>query len=537
MKIKSISWRNYKGLEDGSITAEGQNVLISGRNGVGKSSIAEILPFVLFGKVAGSLNRYDESGLTIRDGQIHGAQIIFDDGTTLRRELVDAQNGGSTTNYFINGAPVQKRKYDAKVESMTSGAGELSLNPFAFFNQTSKARRDFIARTFGALSEREFLSTPENAEIVKMFDGMTAESFISYAKNELRRLKTSASEIPPKIEELQRQISEVPNDLADTLKKIVEQISAKRSELAEVQKSTAGNARIEYESATRRKSELERQKNFTLRQLNRERERREKLLAEFRRLRASSVGNCPTCGQKIPLEMFEAKRDEKLLEIVSEGTKVKEQIGELESELATTDAELEKNLQTIEQLELKVQSETCAEKTREERLGKLNGEISELESEKLRLQTASAVEKRIGQLAKSERELNQQIATLEGQLEQAEKFQHEKIRHFETQINGQFEHVRFKLFDRLIDGTLRDTCEVMLDGVPYSALSKGEKLKAALDIFKALQKHYGVEMPLIIDDAESYTQNSFVELPNQKFFFRVTDTELAIVVGERRQAA
>ena len=239
----------------------------------------------------------------------------------------------------------------------------------------------------------------------------------------------------------------------------------------------------------------------------------------------------------MPLEMFEAKRDEKLFEIVSEGTKVKEQISELESELATADAELEKNLQTIEQLELKVQSETCAEKTREERLGKLNGEISELESEKLRLQTASAVEKRIGQLAKSEREWNQQIATLEGQLEQAEKFQHEKIRHFETQINGQFEHVRFKLFDRLIDGTLRDTCEVMLDGVPYSALSKGEKLKAALDIFKALQKHYGVEMPLIIDDAESYTQNSFVDLPNQKFFFRVTDTELVIVVGERRQAA
>lgn len=531
MKIKRMSWRNYKGLVDGEISADSCDVVISGRNGAGKSSIAEIMPFVLFGKFAGSLNRYDERGLKVRDNQIHGAQIIFDDGTTLRRELIDTQSGGSTTKYFLNGEPVQKRRYDAAVENMTKGAGELILNPFAFFNQTSKAQRDYIARTFGTLSQREILSTPEE------FGGMTAESFIVYCKNELRRLKASATEIQPRIEELQRQLVKAPSDLADALKKIGEQISVKKSELAEVQKETSNSTRLEYDTATRRQAELERQKDFTLRQLKWEREHREKLLAEFRKLKASSAGNCPTCGQRIPLEVFEAKRDEKLFEIVTEGKKIAEQIGKLERELETTDDELEKILQTTRQLEMKVQSESELEKNREEKIAQLQREIAELESEKLKLQTVAAVEKRIEQLAEQERELNQQIAEREGQLARAEKFQHEKILHFEAQINEHFEHIRFKLYDRLIDGTTRETCEAMIDGVPYSALSKGERLKAALDIFRALQKHYGVELPLILDDAESYTQNSFVDLPNQKFFFRVTDTELVIEVGERQCAA
>ena len=51
MKITRISWKNFKGLADGEIVAEGRDVIISGRNGAGKSSIAQIIPFVLFGKV------------------------------------------------------------------------------------------------------------------------------------------------------------------------------------------------------------------------------------------------------------------------------------------------------------------------------------------------------------------------------------------------------------------------------------------------------------------------------------------------------
>ena len=62
---------------------------------------------------------------------------------------------------------------------------------------------------------------------------------------------------------------------------------------------------------------------------------------------------------------------------------------------------------------------------------------------------------------------------------------------------------------------VKECCEPYLNGVPYVALSKGEQLKVSLDILKALQRAFGIELPVFIDDSESYTSNSFVDLPNQ----------------------
>lgn len=530
MKIKRLSWRNYKGLQDGEIIAGGRDVLISGRNGSGKSTIAEMIPFILFGKVTGSLKRYDENGLTQRDRLIHGAEVEFDDGLILRRELLDSSTGGNTAKLYINGAPVPKRQFDAKVESLTNGAGELLLNPFAFFTMTAKERRNFIARTFGALSEREFLSTPEHAQIAAMLNGMTAEMFIGKCKDELRRLKIEATEIPARLEELTRQRASIPD--MRTLDELDAALTAKRAEQRELLKPTP-----QPQTPANRIGDLERQEIFLTRQLERERTRRENLLAEYRRLKAQRAGTCPTCGQTIPAETFEAKRDEQLLSVVSEGKLIAAQIKEFESELAGVRKDLEANRLQSDRLAAESAKYSAAEAQRLERLAALQSDINALESEKLNVKTAQALSGRIDELKAHERSLNEQIAATEGNLARAEKFQHEKIQRFEEQINANFEHVRFKLFDRLIDGTPREVCEAMLDGVPYLSLSKGEKLKAALDIWRALQRRYEVELPLIIDDAESYTANSLLAVANQKIILRVTESDLRIEVDERRLAA
>lgn len=530
MKIKTIKWRNYKGLQDGSIAANGHDVTISGRNGSGKSSIAEILPFVMFGKVTGSLKRYDANGLTRRDRLIHGAEIEFDDGLKLGRVITDSATGGNTAKFYINGAQVPKRQFEAKVETLTNGAGELILNPFAFFNMTAKERRNFIARTFGALSEREILSTPEHAEIAAMLGGMTAETFIDSVKSELRRLKAEANEVPARLEELTRQSTSEPSQR--TLDELDAALKAKRLEQRELLKPIP-----QPQTPANRIGELERQAEFLARQLERERNRRENLLTEYRRLKAQRAGTCPTCGQPIPAEVFEAKRDEQLLGVVSEGKLVAAQIKAFESELDNVRQELATNREITEESARQSAKYSELEAQRLERLAQIQSEINALESEKLNVKTAQALGKRIDELKARERTLNEQIAALEGNLARAEKFQHEKIQRFETAINANFEHVRFKLFDRLIDGTPREVCEAMLDGVPYGSLSKGEKLKAALDIFRAIQRRYGVELPLIIDDAESYTANSLLEVANQKIIMRVTESDLRIEIDEGRRIA
>ena len=107
----------------------------------------------------------------------------------------------------------------------------------------------------------------------------------------------------------------------------------------------------------------------------------------------------------------------------------------------------------------------------------------------------------------------------------------------EANVNAQFQFVKFKLFKILANGDIKEDCAAMINGVPFQSLSKGEKLKAALDILNTLQKKFGIEMPLFLDDAESYTSNSFVDLPNQLFLFKVDEENLAISIDERRRAA
>ena len=468
--------------------------------------------------------------MTIRDNKYHGAEIEFDNGLKLGRFIADSRSGGVTTKLYIDGAPAQKRQFDGKVDAITNGAGELILNPFAFFTMTAKDKRNFVARTFGALSEREILSTPENAELAEMFGGMTAETFIAYCKSELRRLKPDANGFQDRLEELERQLANVPKN-AD-LTRIDADLETKRAELAKLMKSTP-----QVQLPTQRINELERQESYLTRQLERESTRRENLLAEFKKTKSAKAGNCPTCNQPMPLDLFEAKRDEKLCEIIAEGKLVAAQVAEFKTELSNVQTELETLRAQAAELQTQAEQSAKSEAERVERLKMIQIDISELEAEKNRVESAKKIERRITELKTQERALNEEIATLEGYLARAEKFQHEKIQRFEDEINANFEHVKFKLFDKRIDGTPYEVCEAMIDGVPYASLSKGEKLKAALDIFRAIQRRYGVDLPLIIDDAESYTANSLVEITNQKIILRVAETDLQIEVNESRQAA
>ncbi len=109
-------------------------------------------------------------------------------------------------------------------------------------------------------------------------------------------------------------------------------------------------------------------------------------------------------------------------------------------------------------------------------------------------------------------------------------------------INANFESIKFKMYEILKNGEVRNICEATLNGVPYRNLSKGEKLKAALDFVKTMQKVSGVMFPLMIDDAESYTSNSLIEVPNQKIQFKVEEgqslkIEVEPKILERRMTA
>lgn len=133
----------------------------------------------------------------------------------------------------------------------------------------------------------------------------------------------------------------------------------------------------------------------------------------------------------------------------------------------------------------------------------LNNELTDY---RLRLSVKGqieAIDKRIAELEQQERTQAQEIANLEKQEFCIDAFVKAKVDTIEQRTNGLFSIVKFKMFEKQINGGISETCECMLGGVPYSNVNTGGKIQAGLDIIKTLSKFYNVYAPIFVDNRES----------------------------------
>lgn len=128
------------------------------------------------------------------------------------------------------------------------------------------------------------------------------------------------------------------------------------------------------------------------------------------------------------------------------------------------------------------------------------------------------LKKRMVELNQEEKDLQIKIAELEGQLFLGEEFIRTKVELLESSINKKFKGiVTFKLFENQVNGGLKETCEALIDGVPFSNANTASKINAGLSIINVLCEHYQVSAPVFIDNAESvneigYTDSQLVKL-------------------------
>ena len=261
-------------------------------------------------------------------------------------------------------------------------------------------------------------------------------------------------------------------------------------------------------------------------------------------------GVCPTCGQALPEEQrqqgarrFQIRKQEKLAAIEQEakGHKVQMQalqerldqeskeIASLEEAIGTAQEALDqarKATVTVEDLadyedragEIRHKIQAAKEKIDRIRRGyataamglqdtiqTLRGELAQANSIIAQEATAERTRARIGQLQEEARNAAQALEAVERMLVMMEEYTRFKTRFVEERINGLFKIARFRLFREQANGGLEDRCDVVVDGVPYAALNSGMKINVGIDIINTLSRHYGVTVPLFVDNAESVT--------------------------------
>lgn len=284
--------------------------------------------------------------------------------------------------------------------------------------------------------------------------------------------------------------------------------------------------------------------------------------------------SCPTCGRTYDSENIESRKQEmiinfntrkvkKLEEITTHGTKLKNQradymksIEALDNEIAGITKEIEENKGLIDGIkepqllpldevlsrdpeyqEITKQIETLktsvsvipqvnisdlqAEKST------LNSEMDILKSKLLRSSDIDKLRARIKELTAQEKEMSQQLANLEKDEFEIQQFETAKITLLEDRINKLFHLVKFKMFNRLINGGYDDTCEAMVNGVPYSDLNHAAKINAGIDIINTLSDHFKAFAPVWIDNAEAV--NELIPCKSQTVRLIVTEAKELVI--------
>jgi len=112
---------------------------------------------------------------------------------------------------------------------------------------------------------------------------------------------------------------------------------------------------------------------------------------------------------------------------------------------------------------------------------------------------------RIKELGEKEKQLSQQVADIDAQLAMMDAYVSAESNLIEESVNSKFRLVKFKLFNRLLNGCIEPCCESTLNGVPYQDCSYGQKAIMGIEIVNTLSAHYETSVPLFVDNSESIT--------------------------------
>lgn len=282
LRLKSLTLVNFKGMRNQTVTFGDGVTAISGRNGTGKTTIADGFAWLLWGKDSEGnsdskfgIKTNDADGNYIPDLE-HEVAGTFDaiDTTTgetttveLRRVYVEEWQTpkGSTertlkghhTDYFYNGVPLKtKTEYDAKVAALIpEDLFKVITDPYYFLTLHWKAQREYLLKMAGTISDTDIAAN--RAEFSELLRRVTGKSMEEYKKEiAARRTKIEAQldKIPTRKDEVTRNTPVAPDYAALEAEK--KQIQADLADIDAAASSAAEANRVAYERAAKIQGEI-----------------------------------------------------------------------------------------------------------------------------------------------------------------------------------------------------------------------------------------------------------------------------------------
>ena len=291
-----------------------------------------------------------------------------------------------------------------------------------------------------------------------------------------------------------------------------------------------------------------------------------------------SGGTCPTCGQSLPPEQlaqaqakFVIAKENRKQEAVSRSQEYKKALektrerreqyiekavaaeneaARLTDELAAyvpqepaqvsdmpgygeERTRLTAAIQAAEQEVSQLAGESAAIRTEiQGKVAALRRETQEVDRELGKAGALEHARKRLEELREEAKETARTLEAIDQQIFLCEEFARYKVQFIEEDVNRKFRLARFRLFQEQVNGGLADCCEPTYEGVPYGSLNNGMRINLGVDVIRTLSEHYGICVPLVVDNAESVTRLAEIDTQVIRLAVSETDRELRVEVSE-----
>lgn len=266
IKFKKIRIRNFRGLVSFEANLEGRSVRISGANGLGKSSVADAITWVLFGKdsrrrTVFPIDPVDDEGRIIHnlDVSVELEMLIDGQPTTLRRlrqekwvqkrGMTREQLDGHQTTCYIDGRPLPSSDFSSHVDTIVKEELFRALTtPDYFPSLPMDQQYRLLVKIVGTRSLAEIAAKDEEA--LKVVDELGQRSIDQYRQGlsyDLQRTRKELETIPVRLSEVQGFIEQVKAKGADgkTAQRHAKGIKEKLRQVTQEIDSMAGVVRAE----------------------------------------------------------------------------------------------------------------------------------------------------------------------------------------------------------------------------------------------------------------------------------------------------
>ncbi|WP_445453135.1 AAA family ATPase [Flavobacterium sp. 25HG05S-40] len=222
--IKSLTLENFKGQKRLHIDFENQTD-IYGANGTGKTTIADAVNWLWFGKDSQDrkdfeIKTLDANGKTNPKTEVEVSAVYLIDGDTVTMKRVLKENWvkkrgsseleytGNTTECYWNEVPMLVSDFNKKVNAVLEEQVFKMITSATYFNSIDwKLKRNILTQIAGEVSDSEIAAGNPSYEalLLNLTQGKTLDEYKKQIADSVKKAKEDLKAIPTRIDEVNRQ--------------------------------------------------------------------------------------------------------------------------------------------------------------------------------------------------------------------------------------------------------------------------------------------------------------------------------------------